>query len=168
MRVSLVAAVAKNGVIGAGGDLVWRIRDDLKWFKQVTTGKPMLMGRKTFVSIGKALPGRDTIVMTNNPGFLEPATYVTRSLRGALRLGEECASRRAADEICVIGGGEIYAQTIERADRIYLTRVDAEPDGDAFFPRINAREWDEQSEGGCAKGPHNDHACEFFILDRRR
>ena len=167
MKISLIAAVAENGVIGGDGKLLWRIRDDLLWFKKITMGKPMLMGRKTFESIGKALSGRDSLVLTRDPGFLAPSTYVVRSLRGALSLGAACAAVRGAEEFCVIGGGEIYAQTIARADRIYLTRVNASPEGDAVFPPIDSRQWRESPQGACKKGPENEHACEFFILDRR-
>ncbi len=168
MRLALVAAVARNGVIGGDGALPWRISDDLKWFKKNTMGKPLLMGRKTFHSIGKALPGRDNIVLTRDPAFAAPQVFVARSMRSGLVLASACAVARDAEEVCVIGGGDIYAQTIARADRIYLTRVDAEPEGDAFFPAVKPREWRETSVGGCEKSGKNDHACEFVILDRRR
>lgn len=167
MRVSLVAAVARNGVIGGDGDLIWRIRDDLKWFKKITMGKPIVMGRKTYDSIGKALPGRDNIVLTRAPDFTAPGIFVTRSLGGALRLAEYCAETAGVDEICIIGGGEIYAQTLARADRLYLTRVDAAPEGDAVFPGLDSRRWRETAAGSCEKSPENQHDCEFFILDRK-
>ena len=166
MKVSLVVAVARNNVIGGEGALPWRIRDDLKWFKKNTMGKPLLMGRKTFASIGKALPGRDNIVLTRDRAFCAPSVFVARSLRGGLSLAGACASARGVDEICVIGGGDIYAQTIERADRIYLTRVDASPEGDAFFPDLNLQQWRQTRVGDCEKSPVNEYACEFFILDR--
>ena len=167
VRISLVVAVARNGVIGANGDLAWRISDDLKWFKSVTMGKPMVMGRKTFESIGKALPGRDNIVATRARDFRAERIFIARSVPEALELARGCARAAEADEVCVIGGGEIYGQTLERADRIYLTRVDAEPAGDAYFPPVDSRQWRESREGGCEKTPQNQHACEFFILDRR-
>ncbi len=166
MKIALVVAVAKNGVIGGEGALPWRIRDDLKWFKENTIGKPLLMGRKTFDSIGKALPGRDNIVLTRDPAFAPARSYIARSLRGAFALADACARERGADEICVIGGGDIYRQTIGLADRIYLTRVDAEPPGDAHFPELDRNRWRETHAGGCAQSPENDHACEFFILER--
>lgn len=166
MKVSLVAAVARNGVIGGDGALPWRISDDLKWFKKNTLDKPLLMGRKTFDSIGKALPGRDNIILTRAPDFTAPRTFVARSLRAGLALADACARERGAEEICVIGGGDIYRQTIAQADRIYLTSVDAEPDGDAFFPALNPSQWRAAKAGGCEKSDKNEHACEFFILDR--
>lgn len=168
MRVSLIVAVARNGVIGGDGALPWRIRDDMAWFRKTTMGKPLIMGRKTFTSIGKPLPGRDSLVMTRDPAFIRDGIYLARSMRGAIRLGEACARSRDADEICVIGGGEIYAQALGRAERIYLTRVDAAPPGDARFPELDARDWREKRINTCAATPENQYACEFFILDRRR
>lgn len=166
-RLALVVAAARNGVIGAGGGLAWRISDDLKWFKSVTMGKPVIMGRKTFDSIGKALGGRDNIVVTRAPEFSAEGVFIARSLRDAIALGRYCATMAGADEVCVVGGGEIYAQSIDRAERIYLTRVDAEIEGDAFFPRTDSRDWSETRVGEAEKGDKNEYACEFFILDRR-
>ena len=166
MKIALVAAVARNGVIGGEGALPWSIRDDLKWFKERTMGKPLLMGRKTFDSIGKALPGRDNIILTRDPTFAASGVFIARSLQGGLALARACAAARGAEESCVIGGGEIYAQMIGRADRLYLTRVDAAPDGDAVFPAIEPRRWRERRIGECEKSSVNEHACEFFILDR--
>ncbi len=168
MKLSLVVAMAEDGVIGRDGQLPWRIRDDLAWFKKNTMGKPMIMGRKTFQSIGKPLPGRDSIVLTRAPSFAAPGAFVARSVEGALTLAEACAAARGASEICVIGGGEIYAQTIDRADRIYLTEVHAKLDGDAVFPALDSGKWAKERVGACGQTPQNEYACEFFILDRRR
>lgn len=167
IRISLVVAAARNGVIGAGGNLAWRISDDLKWFKSVTMGKPMVMGRKTFESIGKALPGRDNIVVTRAPDFSAERVFIARSLDSAVALARYCAHVSGVDELCIIGGGDIYAQSIDRAGRIYLTRVDAEVEGDVFFPSIDSADWDEKKTGGAEKNTQNEYACEFFILDRR-
>ncbi len=166
MRVALVVAVARNQVIGAGGNLVWRISDDLKWFKKVTMGKPVVMGRKTYESIGRPLPGRDNIVVTRASDFSVDGVMTARSIDAALTLACECAEKRQADEICIIGGGEIYAQTLELADRIYLTQVNAEIEGDTFFPRIDSGGWARERQFSCEKNARNEHACEFFILDR--
>lgn len=168
VEMALVAAVARNGVIGADGALPWRIGDDLKWFKEKTMGKPMIMGRKTFASIGKALPGRDTIVATRDLGFAAPGAFVVHSLPAARKLALACAAERGASEICIVGGGDIYAQTMLWADRIYLTRVDAESAGDVMFPAIDPARWRETACGGAPKNERNDAACEFFILERRR
>lgn len=168
MKLALIVARGRNGIIGGDGALPWRIRDDLKWFKSVTMNKPMIMGRKTFESIGKPLPGRDSIILTRRPDFLAAGAYLVRTLKGAIVLGTACAAERGEDEICIIGGGEIYAQFLPRADRIYLTEVDAEPDGDTAFPPIDEGAWQTRKEGACEQSAENDFACEFFILDRKR
>jgi dihydrofolate reductase len=167
MKIALVAAVARGGAIGVGGTLPWRISDDLKWFKKVTAGKPIIMGRKTFTSIGRALPGRDNIVATRQPGFAAPGAFTTGSLPEAITLARGCAQARDVDEICVIGGAEIYAQTLPLATRIYLTRVNADIDGDVHFPDLKSEEWSERRESACEKNARNDYGCEFFMLERR-
>lgn len=166
MRVVVVAAVAKNGVIGVEGDLAWRISDDLKWFKQVTLGKPIIMGRKTYSSIGKPLPGRENIVITRSDDFHAEGVQIARSIEEALAMGLAAAKEADVEEVCVIGGAAIYAQTIKQADRIYLTRVDASPVGDVFFPPIVDDQWEWTDVGGAEAGPRNEYSCEFFILDR--
>lgn len=166
-RIVLVAAVARNGVIGGKGGLLWRISSDLQRFKSITMGKPIVMGRKTFESIGRPLPGRDNIVITKSHEFKPEGVYVAHAIDDAMKLASECARKSGADEICIIGGGEIYAAMINDADRIYLTLVDAAPEGDAVFPEIDYSDWIKNSESGCKKNQKNDHDCEFFILDRR-
>lgn len=166
MRLALVAAVAKNGVIGDKGGLLWRISDDLKWFKRATLGKPVIMGRKTYESIGKPLPGRRNIVVTRSKSWSEEGVVRAVNLAEAIRLAQAFAVEDGAEEICVIGGGEIYAQTLEAADRIYLTRVDAEPAGDTRFPPFDESDWRASPAGGCEEGGRNQYSCEFFILDR--
>ncbi|MEM9495269.1 MAG: dihydrofolate reductase [Pseudomonadota bacterium] len=168
MKLTIVVAVAQNDVIGVAGDLPWRISDDLKWFKEKTLGKPIIMGRKTFASIGKALPGRDNIVVTRSPAFSAPGVFVARRIDEAIKLAKACAKARGVDEVCIIGGGEIYAQTIDLVDRVYLTRVDADVKGDAFFTPMDALDWREIKVGEAHKGARNSHDCTFFVLDRRR
>lgn len=165
-RIALVVAAARNGVIGAAGRLPWRIADDLKWFKRVTMGKPVVMGRKTFDSIGAALPGRDNIVVTRQSGWRAEGVIRADGLDTALLEAKARAEKAGADEICVIGGAEIYRQALPLANRIYLTRVAAQIEGDATFPVLNRDNWRETRVGGCEAGPKNDHDCEFFILDR--
>ncbi len=167
MKLALVVAIAENRVIGADGGLAWRISDDLKWFKKVTLRKPIIMGRKTFESIGKPLPERDNIVVTRSHSFDPGGVFVVRNIEASLTLAKQCADERGAEEICVIGGGEIYAQTIDLADRIYLTRVDAQIKGDTYFPEFDADGWLESPQGACVKNDRNSHSCRFFILNRR-
>jgi len=163
----MVVAVARNGVIGANNDLPWRISDDLKRFKALTMGKPLITGRKNYESIGKPLPGRDTIVITRAPDFHANGVFIARTPDAAVKLGRALAERRDVHEICVMGGAEIYAQLMPKTLRIYLTRVDAEVEGDVRFPAIDSAHWIETPDGGCEKNTHNEYACEYFILDRK-
>lgn len=138
-----VVAVARNGVIGGDNRLLWRLKGDMAHFKRCTMGRPMIMGRKTFDSIGKPLPGRETIVITRDQGYRREGVLVAHDLEGALRLAEEAAGRLGATEIAVVGGGEIYRQTLAQAARIELTEVALEPDGDTFFPKLDPALWRE-------------------------
>ena len=137
MILSLIVAVANNGVIGHNGDLPWRIPGDMKFFKATTIGKPIVMGRKTWESLGRALPGRENIVVTRRAGFDAPGASVVESLDAAL------AQVPDADEVMVIGGAEIYALALPHVARIYLTKVHATPDGDTHFPDLQAADWRE-------------------------
>jgi dihydrofolate reductase len=143
--IVLVAAVAENGVIGAKGGLPWRVKADLKRFRAVTMGKPMIMGRKTFVSIGRVLDGRDSIVMTRDTSFHADGVYIAHSIEKSLRLGEELARARGVGEICVIGGAEAFERTLPRANRLDITHILAWPEGDALFPAIDPAIWLEVS-----------------------
>lgn len=164
--MALIAAVAQNGAIGRAGGLPWHISGDLKFFKAKTLGKPVIMGRKTYDSIGRPLPGRPNIVITRNPKFAAEGVEVVRDLDGATALAQRLAQDTGAEEIMVIGGAEIYAQAMPSADRLYITEVAASPEGDAFFPEIAASAWRESfreaHEGG--EGPGY---C-FVILERVR
>jgi dihydrofolate reductase len=166
VRLSLVVAVAANGVIGRAGALPWRIADDLKWFRQRTIGKPIVMGRKTFDSIGQPLKGRANIVVSRRGRAIDGA-ILARSIDDALAIARLEAEKLGAEEICVIGGGEIYAQTLAIADRIYLTEVDAVAEGEARFPALDDRDWRRTAAGGADQSDRNEHSCRFFILDRR-
>lgn len=135
MMVSMIVAAAANNVIGIDGELPWHLSADLKRFKALTMGKPIIMGRLTHESIGKALPGRRNIVISRTPGYSAAGCDVAVSPSHALELAAD------ADEIMVIGGGRIYQQLLPQASRIYLTRVHAHPEGDAFFPELPASEW---------------------------
>jgi dihydrofolate reductase len=149
MTVTLIAAVAANGVIGAGNDMPWHLPGEQQRFKELTWGHPIVMGRKTFESIGRALPGRTSIVVTRSPSWAPPGGPAREILVAA---GVDEALEIAYgidDDVYVIGGGEVYAATIDRADRLEITEVHLEPEGDAFFPKVEPATWFET-----AREPH--------------
>jgi dihydrofolate reductase len=164
--LAIVAAVARNGVIGANNGLPWRLSSDLKRFKALTWSKPLVMGRKTFLTIPRALPGRATIVVSRNPAFVPPGVAVAPTLDAALDLAAERARAMAADAIMIAGGAEIYAQTIERAIRLFITEVALEPEGDARFPPIDPSEWREIRREKGERGPRDD--ADFAFVDYER
>ena len=164
IRLSLIAAVAENSVIGAGNAMPWKLSSDLKRFKSLTMGKPVIMGRKTFASIGKALPGRPNIVVTRQPGFAPTGVTVVPSVDAALVAAEERAA--GADEIMVIGGGEIYRAAITLADRLYVTHVEATPAGDTHFPAIDPAIWRATTAERLPSGPKDSEASTFVIYER--
>jgi dihydrofolate reductase len=139
--IVLVAAVADNGVIGRDNALPWRLSSDLRRFKALTVGKPVVMGRKTFLSIGKPLPDRTNIVVTRDRNFNADGIVVAHSLDAALAAARDDARRRGVDAIMVIGGTDIFEQTMDLADRLEITHVHARPAGDTVFPPIDARRW---------------------------
>lgn len=168
IHVVLVVAVAENGVIGADGGLPWRLSSDLKHFRKVTMGKPVVMGRKTFESIGKPLSGRDNIVITRQPDYRGEGVRVAADVDAAMALAGAAAERLGAEEICVIGGGEVYRQTLEIADRIYLTEVHMCADGDTRFPDLDRARWAETSRRQCAAGEKDSAAFSIVTLERVR
>lgn len=137
ISIALIAAVACNGAIGKGNELPWRISGDLQFFKRTTMGKPVVMGRKTYESIGRPLPGRTNIVITRNSNWTAGGVEVVESLEAALDLARELALAIGATELMVIGGAQVYRQAMPLAARLYVTEVDAEVEGDAFFPKID-------------------------------
>lgn len=165
MRLSLIVAVARNGVIGKGGNLAWKISDDLKFFRETTTGHPVIMGRKTFDSIGKPLPKRTNIVISRTMKERD-GVHVARTIESALEFARCEAKKMGVDEAFVIGGADLYEKTLPLADRLYLTEVEADVDGDVRFPAIDPSEWSRRSAGRAEKSDRNDHACAFFVLDR--
>ena len=136
--------MARNRVIGRDGTMPWHLPADLRYFKAVTMGKPLIMGRKTFQSIGRPLPGRTNIVITRQADFTAEGVRISSDWDSAVKLAEEVARRDSVDEIMVIGGGEIYALALPRADRIYLTEIQTDPAGDTVFPEIDGEVWREQ------------------------
>ena len=143
MNITLIVAVADNGVIGQGNAIPWRLKSDMQRFKALTMGKPIVMGRKTFESLRRPLPGRTNIVITRNPDYQASGAVVTTSFAAAREIALGDALRRLATEIAVIGGAEIYAQWMDAADRLEITEVHAEPAGDAYFAGIDGTTWEE-------------------------
>jgi dihydrofolate reductase len=163
----IVVAVAENGVIGRDNQLLWRLRTDLRRFKDLTWGKPMIMGRKTFQSIGKPLPGRQTIVMTRDPHFSVDGVHVARSWAEAVAKGQELAAAMGAEAIAVVGGAEIYALALPEAHSVFLTEVQASPEGDAVFPAFDRTAFRELRRTAHPKGPDDEHPFVFVDLERR-
>lgn len=145
LKVALVLAVAKNGVIGDQNKLPWTLPSDLKRFKETTMGHPVVMGRNTYESIGGPLPGRDNIVLTRQGAIDDPGVHTANSLEEACSLAKRFAANRKVDEIMIIGGGDIFEQTRGMADKVYLTRVDMDAEGDTTFRDLNAANWEEIS-----------------------
>jgi dihydrofolate reductase len=139
--IALIVAVASNGVIGRDNTLPWRLPADLKHFKATTFGKPVVMGRKTFESLGKPLPGRTNIVITRDESFSADGAVIVHSIDEALRVADEVATRDGAAEIMVIGGAQIYKEALPRARTLYYTKVELDVEGDAFFPELDAAQW---------------------------
>jgi dihydrofolate reductase len=162
----LIAAVADNGVIGRDNALPFRQSSDLKRFKALTIGKPVLMGRKTFVSIGKPLPGRTNIVVSRDPGFAPDGVVVARDLQAALAAARDDAQRRGAGEIAVIGGTGIFTQLMPLADRLEITHVHAQPAGDTYFPPIDATQWRAVARSDHPAGPQDEASFSYVTYAR--
>ncbi len=139
IKISLIAAVPKNNVIGADGDMPWYLPSDFKFFKATTMGKPMIMGRKQFETVGKPLPGRTNIVVTRQENYQPDGVIVLSDFSAAIDHAKTIAKVDGLDEVMIIGGGEIYKLAMPLADRLYITHIDAEPAGDTVFPEIDAR-----------------------------
>jgi dihydrofolate reductase len=159
--ISLIVAAATNNVIGANGGLPWHLPDDLKHFKAITMGKPIIMGRKTFESIGRALPGRKNIVISTQAGYPAEGCDVVASTMAAI------ASAQGADEIMIIGGAQIYRLFLPLATRVYLTRVQAELDGNAHFPKLDEREWRIGERAMRDNDHRHAYSFEFITLERQ-
>jgi dihydrofolate reductase len=162
----LVAAVADNGVIGEGGGLPWRLKSDMAHFRAVTMGKPVVMGRKTYLSIGKPLKGRTNIVVTRDRSFMAAGVLAAPSLEAALAAARGDALRRGADAIAIMGGAEIYAQTMAQADRLVITRVQLRPTGDTKFPTIDPAVWREAERSEHRPGPDDEAGFTKLVYDR--
>ncbi|WP_454622234.1 dihydrofolate reductase [Bradyrhizobium cenepequi] len=166
MEIVLVAAVAENGVIGRDNAIPWRLKSDLRRFKALTMNRPVVMGRKTFESLRRPLPGRTNIVVTRDASYRAPGAIVTQSFENARGIALGDALRRFATEIAVIGGAEIYAQWIDSADRLEITEVHARPEGDTYFATIDAVKWEEVARERNPAGP--DDSVDFSYVTYRR
>jgi dihydrofolate reductase len=166
MKIVLVAAVGKNGVIGRAGGMPWRLKSDLAHFKKLTLNKPVVMGRKTFVSIGKPLPQRTNIVITRDANFSAPGIVTAPDFEAALALAREDADKRGTDEIMVIGGSEVFAAAMPLATRLEITHVHSDTAGDVTFPPIDPALWREASRSEHPAGP--DDEADFTVLTYER
>lgn len=155
--ISLIVAASANNAIGKNGQLLWHLPTDLKFFKNTTWGMPVIMGRKTFEAVNKPLPGRINIVITTRPGWEAADVITVKDIPEALQKAAETNCK----EIFIIGGGEIYKQTMDVADRIYMTRVHAELEGDTYFPEISRNNWELKNNIDCL--PDEKHAYPFSI-----
>src|SRR5258706_9315325 len=162
MIVSLVVAAAKNNIIGKDNKLLWCLPNDMKFLKNVTWGLPVVMGRKTFEALGKPLKGRKNIVIPRQPGWDVEGTVAVKTFEDAMFLVKEMDVK----EMMVIGGGEIYKLAFEKAKRIYITRVNAEPEGDTFFPAIDPKSWKLISQKDHEADDHHEYAYSFQVWER--
>jgi dihydrofolate reductase len=165
--IAFVVAVAENGVIGRDGQLPWRLPTDLKRFRKLTLGKPVIMGRKTYDSIGKPLDGRDIIVVTRQRAFDARGVRVAASVEAAIALGRQLAAGCGVDEVMIIGGEEIFRTALAHTQRIYLTLVHATPAGDTRFEVPGGPAWRETAREPMPQGPNDQYAADFIVLDRQ-
>ena len=163
MTISIIAAVASNNIIGRDNKLPWHMPADLKWFKKLTMGHHVLMGRKTFEEFRKPLPGRMNVVITRNPNWSADGVAIARSLDEAISKAEAAGD----NEIFIIGGAEIFTQVLHRADRMYITRIHAEPEGDTFFPEFDdVNEWKLVDAEHCEADEKNAYPYSFLTYER--
>jgi dihydrofolate reductase len=166
--IALVVAMAENGAIGRGGDLPWHLTSDMRHFRAITMGKPIIMGRRTFKSLPRVLDGRVNIVLTRNAAFEPQGAIMAYNLDEALDVARRAAAKADVDEIMIIGGEDVFREALPQAGRIYLTEVHASPDADTWFPDLDLSEWREVSREAHQAGPKDDHAFSFVVLDRVR
>jgi dihydrofolate reductase len=163
----IVVALARNGVIGRDNQLLWRLKTDLRRFRDLTWGKPMIMGRKTFESIGRPLPGRETVVLTRDRAFSAAGAHVAHSWDDAVAKAKRLAESMGADAIAAVGGSEIYGLALPEAEKLYLTEVEACPEGDAVFPPYDRGAYREVRRIAHPKGPDDEHPFTFIDLEKR-
>ncbi|MDP6969389.1 MAG: dihydrofolate reductase [Gammaproteobacteria bacterium] len=166
MSLALIVAASENNVIGRHNQLPWYLPGDLAYFKAITMAKPVIMGRKTYESIGKPLPGRDNIVITRNADYPTNGIKVVASLQAAIEVAQSLLLVNGGKEIMVIGGAQIYKQALSMAERVYLTRVHRHVEGDAFFPELAPAQWQEVAREDIAAAEPNPFDFSYLVLDR--
>lgn len=166
VKIAAIVAVASNGVIGRNNQLPWHLPNDLKYFKATTMGKPVVMGRKTFESIGRPLPGRTNIVVTGNSSYSAQGVEVAYSLNDAIKLAKRVAVDEGAKELMIIGGAKLYAEALAQVSRLYLTEVQADVEGDAYFEALNLSEWTESARQSFKAEGKNPYNYSFVVYDR--
>ncbi|WP_211829371.1 dihydrofolate reductase [Kistimonas asteriae] len=166
MKLAMIAAVAENNAIGINNKLPWYLPGDLRYFKAVTMGKPIIMGRKTFDSLRKPLPGRANIVITRDRDYQREGISVVYSLDEAISLAEDVALINGCEELMIIGGEQIYREALPKAERLYLTRVHRSFDGDAFFPELDPAEWQETLREDLVVDDEDAMGYSYLVLDR--
>ncbi len=164
--LTIIVAAAENGVIGRDNDMPWRLSTDLKRFKALTLGKPIVMGRRTWDSIGRPLPGRTSIVVSRDPGFRAEGAETAASLEEGIALGRRLAEAAGVDEVYIGGGGKIYAQALPLAQRVRLTRVLASIEGDTHFPALDPAEWRLVASEDVPAGEKDSHATRYMVYER--
>jgi dihydrofolate reductase len=168
IRIAMIAGVAQNGVIGSEQTIPWRIPSDMVFFKKTTLGKPIVMGRKQYETVGRPLPGRTNIVVTRQRGYQPDGVLVVHDIDAALEKAKEIAAADGVDEIMIIGGGELYAQLMDRADRLYITDIDLSPEGDVRFPAIAPEQWTVVDLPEVAPSPKDEASYRVKVYERRR
>ena len=167
IAISIVVGIANNNVIGMSGGMPWHLSSDLKRFKQITLGNPIIMGRKTYESIGRPLPGRLNIVITRNEGYGTEGIEIVGDLDVAIVRAQEWAAENSSREICIIGGGEIYRQALPQCDRLHVTHIDASPDGDTLFPEIDEKIWSKTHQKRHSFGEKDTAATRYVVYERK-
>lgn len=168
VRIAMIAGVAENGVIGNDQTIPWRIPSDMQFFRRTTLGKPIIMGRKQYETVGKPLPGRTNIVITRQKGYQPEGVLVFGSIDTALDTAREIAESDGVDEIMIIGGGELYAQLMPRADRLYISHVDLAPIGDVRFPEITPEDWAVVDLPEVEPSPKDEASYRVKVYERRK
>ena len=168
MKISIIAALGNNRIIGNKNSLPWSLPSDMEHFKKLTMGKPIIMGQKTFESIGKALPDRENIILSRDLNYSIPGCQVAHSLDEAIELAEKSSLGKKSQEVMICGGASVYVQYLPRAERMYLTFIDNDFEGDVFFPEFDVSDWQEVERVSCQSDQKNKYGYSFVVLERKK